>query len=139
LKPLFMVAFYIHHKLLKHMQEPIFTLEWINKFFHIFLAFNMCIWIEPFTFNMLKLLLTSCIWHVWKYIETHAIQCFLIIFNWFVKFCHIFWTINICTWVESFIFVCVKSIIQELHFAFITNFWYGYIKTWQSHMYIWID
>jgi len=80
------VAFYIQYKLLKHMQDLIFTLEWANNFFHIFLAFNMCIWIEPSTFNMLKLLITSCILHVLKYIETHAIECFVIIFNWFCKF-----------------------------------------------------
>ncbi len=83
------VAFYIHYKLLKHMQDPIFTLEWVSNFFHILLAFNMCIWIEPFNFNMLKLLLTSCILHILKYIETYSIQCFVIIFNWFVNFPHL--------------------------------------------------
>ncbi len=66
------ITFYIHNKLhaRPHWNELVI--------FHIFLTFNMCIWIEPFNFNMLKLLLTSYILHVLKYIETHAIQCVLI-------------------------------------------------------------
>jgi len=50
---------------------------------------------------MLKPLFISCILHLLKYIETHVIQCFAIIFWWFSYFFHISWTINIFTWVNS--------------------------------------
>ncbi len=117
------VAFYIHHKLLKHMQDPIFTLEWISNFFHIFLAFNMCIWIEPFNFNMLKLSLTSCILHILKYIETRVIQCFVIIFNWFVNFSHLL-IINMYTWVGS----CTLNLLKPLFKCCISHLLF-YIET----------
>jgi hypothetical protein len=49
---------------------------------------------------MLKPLVTNCILHLLKYIETNAIQCFVIILECFSEFFHIYWTINIFTWVE---------------------------------------
>jgi hypothetical protein len=58
-------------------------------------------WVEPFNFNMLKLLFKSCILHLLKYIETHATQCFAIKLEVFNDFFHASWIINICTWVES--------------------------------------
>ncbi len=61
-------------------------MEWISNFFHIFSIINMCTWIKPFIFNMLKLLFTNCILHSLEYIKTHAIQCFVIIFEWLMSF-----------------------------------------------------
>jgi hypothetical protein len=130
------VTFYIHHKLLKHMQDLICTLEWVNNFFKIFLAFNMCIWIEPFIFNMLKLLLTSCILHILKYIETHAIQCLLIIFNWFCKF---YTSLDYQYLYMSRIMHLkpIETITQTLHITFITLYWNTHIL--MPHIYIWMD
>ncbi len=111
------VAFYIHYK---HMQDPIFTLEWISNFFHIFLAFNMFIWTEPLTFIMLKLLLTSCILHVLKYIETHVIQMLHITFN------ILYWdTHNLMPhtyiWMGLWSLSCLLN-YQHLHMSWIIHF-----------------
>jgi hypothetical protein len=51
---------------------------------------------------MLKPLLTNCILHLLKHIETHATQCFAIILEWFSEFCHFFLNYQyLYTWVES--------------------------------------
>jgi hypothetical protein len=55
----------------------------------------MCTYVKLFIFNMLKLLLICCIFHLLKYIETHAAWCFLIILEWFNEFFYIFEIINI--------------------------------------------
>jgi hypothetical protein len=52
---------------------------------------------------MLKLLLTSCILHLLKYIETHATQCFVIIIEWFSIF---------------FIFFELSTFAHELNHSF---------------------
>jgi len=77
-----LILFHHHVTILK----PTFILEWISNFFHIFSIINMCTWIKPFIFNMLKLLFTNCILHSLEYIKTHAIQCFVIIFEWLMSF-----------------------------------------------------
>jgi hypothetical protein len=57
--------------------------------------------------------------------------------EWVSEFFCIFWIINICTWIESFILNVVKSIIHELHFALTTMFWNECIKIWHiSHLYL---
>jgi hypothetical protein len=90
-------------------------------FFHIFWIISMNSWIKSFIFNMLKPLFTSCILHLLKYIETHAIQCFIII-EW--KFFHIFRTINNFKWIES----CTLNLLKPLFKYFLLHL-LVYIKT----------
>ncbi len=68
-----------------------------------------------YTFNMLKSLLINYILHLLKYIKTHGVQCFAIIFEWFTEFFHISWIINIFTWVESFTLNLLKPLFKLLH------------------------
>jgi hypothetical protein len=68
---------------------------------------------------MLKPLLTSYILHLLEYIETHATQCFVTIFEWFREIFHIFWIINIFTWIESSTLNLIETIIQMLRIALI--------------------
>jgi hypothetical protein len=72
------------------------------------------------------------------YIETHTTtKCFTFIFEWFNDFFCIFWTINICTWVELFALNVVKLTIQELHFTFTISLKNGCINIWEvSHLYL---
>jgi hypothetical protein len=93
LKPLFMnCILYLLQFIKTHVKIKNFTfiLKRINDFFHIFSIINMCTWVKPFTFNMLKPLRTSNILHLLRYIETRAIQCFAIIFEWCSEIFHIF-------------------------------------------------
>jgi hypothetical protein len=123
------ITFYIHNKLhaRPHWNELVI--------FHIFLTFNMCIWIEPFNFNMLKLLLTSYILHVLKYIETHAIQCILTYLTSFVNFTHL---LNYQHLYMSRImhFKPIETITQMLHITFIILYWNTH--NLMPHIYIWM-
>ncbi len=84
-----------------------------------------------YTFNMLKSLLIRCI------LETHGIQCFAIIFEWFSEFFHISWTINIFTWVESSTLNLLKPLFKLLHIATINIYWNTH-NNLMPHIYTWI-
>jgi hypothetical protein len=88
---------------------------------------------EPFTTNMLKLLVVGCILHLITYIEICEIWCFAIMLEWFSEFFHcqrfhMNWIIH---------FECVKSINHKLPLHSPQCFWNWCIKTWQvSHLYL---
>jgi hypothetical protein len=114
LKP---ISFFNHFNVLDLKIEIIFSFIYTMHYnglmiFHIFSMFNMCTWVEPFTFNMLKLLFTSCILDLLKYIETYVNWCFAIILEWFSEFFHISWTTNIYIWVQSSTLNQLKSLLK---------------------------
>jgi hypothetical protein len=106
--------------------------------FHISWNIKIFTWVQSSILNLLKPLFKRCILHLLIYIETHIItSCLTFILEWVNEFFYVSWIINICIGTESFILNVVKSIINELHFAFTTIFWNGYIKTWHiSHLYL---
>ncbi len=96
----------------------------------------MCIWVKPFTFNMLWPLFTSCILHSLKYIERNVTQCFAIIlqcsskFSHFLNYQHLYmnWIIH---------FEVIETIIQMLHIALISIYWNTH-NNWMLYIYTWI-
>jgi hypothetical protein len=131
------VVLYIYHNLLKHMNQFKTSHLYWNELmiFHIFSMFNMCTCVEPFIFNMLKLLFTSCILDLLKYIEIYVNYFFAIILEWFSEFFHISWSTNIYTWVQSSTLNQLKSLLKywKLHLLI-------YIETHNNlilHVYTW--
>jgi hypothetical protein len=122
----------------KHLQSFTFIFEWVD-FFASFEPLTFAHELNNSIWMLLNPLFMNYILHslIFFEMDIQNLGNFIFIFEWVNEFVCISWTINICTWVESFILNIVKSITHELHFALTNCSWNGCIKIWKnSHLYL---